>query len=346
MRGFLLKCAILLGETGLYRFLKPGRLPIFLLHRIDESETHLSGKISVGTLRKYLDYLSANNFRVLGMEEFCSILERGAAFPSKSLVFTIDDGFYDHHDLAARVFEEYGFPLNFFVITGLLDQKLWPWDDQVSYAFNHSEVSKVRITLPSGSGYCANLESNDLKATIRQIRNSLKSEKQQAIYAWITSELYPKLEVPFPEKIPDAYRPMSWQDARSLRARGHGVFPHTYSHRILSALPRDEKRFEINESRKRIQQELGFDPKVFAYPTGRQSDYDSTDIEELKSAGFELAFNTIQEYAKHGNPPFEMPRFSLPQKYSEFLQIVNGLEELKRDWRVSGSFTPSLFSSR
>lgn len=248
-------------------------------------------------------------------------------------MFTIDDGFHDHHDVAAKVFDEFGFPLNFFVITGLLDQNLWPWDDQVAYVFKHTQVVQAAINLPSGIVYSVDLSEKSNKIVLREVREALKKGPQKDVYQWLKEELFRKLEVDFPSAVPLEYRPMAWSDARSLRERGHGVYPHTRSHRILSTLSPAEKREEIRCSLERVGNELSYSPTVFAYPTGRPADYDAADMEELRQAGFRMAFNTVPAYVRQGQDCFQLPRFSLPEGTAAFLQIVNRFEALKERLR-------------
>jgi len=345
MKSVILKVANLVGETGLYRWLCPGRVPVFMLHRVTNGNDDVPGEMTADRLRSYLRYLSRRGYRVLTMDQLWLFLDEGRAVPSKSVMFTIDDGFADHHDVAASVFDEFGFPLNFFVITGLLDMQLWPWDDHIAYAVNLTSIREANLRLPSGSEYSVNLAETSVKRTTREIRNALKVVNQERIYQWLHAEFYPKLEVDFPDTIPPEYRPMSWDDARSLHERGHGVYPHTYSHRILSTLALEEKQREINVARERVEQELAHRPDVFAYPTGRPSDYDRADIEEVKRAGFRMAFNTVPDYVKAGCGLYELPRFSLPENTPDFLQIVNRLEALKerlpRQPNLSRNFLPT-----
>lgn len=346
MKSSILKLANVIGQTGLFRFLRPNRIPVFMLHRVRDIEECNPGDTPTGSLREYLRYLADQDYRVLTMEELWGILDQGNPVPAKSVMFTIDDGFYDHHDVAAKVFDEFGFPLNFFVITGLLDRHLWPWDDQITYALSRTEAFQANLELPSGRVCLVDLQAKGVRQAVRDLRKVLKSEKQEKIYDWLRAELYQKVQVEFPSSIPEEYRPMSWQDARSLKARGHGVYPHTFSHRILSTLSPDEKRQEIHVARKRIEQELGFVPEVFAYPTGRLSDYDAADIAELKRVGFKMAFNTVPAYVGPSSCVYELPRFSLPGDLIHFIQIVNRLEALKEKIPGQPNFSQSSLPTR
>lgn len=331
LKSFAVKIANLVGETGLYRALFPGAIPVFMLHRFTDEVGEIAGALSADLLRDYLRYLSTHGYHVLSMDELWNSLNRGSPVPSKAVMFTIDDGFYDHHDVVAAVFDEFGYKLNFFVITGLLDRELWPWDDQVVYALNRASVGKADIQLPSGERFSLDLQQLSLRDAARGIRTALKTYGQDHIYDWIRTVLFKQLNVEFPPGVPKAYHPMTWDDARSLRRRGHGVYPHTRSHRILSALPDAERRFEILESQKRVQAELNFFPEIFAYPTGRLVDYGAADINILKQAGFTMAFNTVPTYVnlRSGQDPYAIPRFSLPENLADFLQIVNRFEAVK-----------------
>ena len=304
-----------------------------MLHRVTDGDDGVPRGLPADQLRSYLRYLTARGYQVLSMDELWQCLHEGQPISSKSVMFTIDDGFYDHHDVAARVFDEFGFPLNFFVITGLLDQELWPWDDQVSYALGHASVMQRDLRLPSGADYSVNLEVASANATVKELREALKTGPQSEIYRWLREELFTKLDVDFPASAPPEYRPMSWRDAKSLRERGHSVYPHTCTHRILSTLNAAEKREEIRASVKRVEEELGYSPQVFAYPTGRPADYDGDDMRELGQAGFNMAFNTVPAYVTQGQDYYQLPRFSLPENPADFVQIVNRFEALKERLR-------------
>ncbi|MBW0146446.1 polysaccharide deacetylase family protein [Marinobacter arenosus] len=263
------------------------------------------------------------------MDDLRAAFDHHKPLPSKSVMFTIDDGFFDHHDIAARVFKEFGYSLNFFVITGFLDRNLWPWDDQVAYALHRSKKEVIDLRLPSGKELTINLRHDDIGDVVYSLRSTLKKESQSDLYAWLEKGLYPALGVEYPHEIPTSYRPMSWSDARTLRDAGHGVYPHTCTHRILSTLSVDEKQSEIEMSIRRVEAELDYLPDIFAYPTGRRSDYDQLDIERLQRSGIKLAFNTIPGYVRADRNSLELPRFSLPCDFDDFRQIVNRFEAFK-----------------
>lgn len=333
MKKAIVRVANFIGETGIYHRLCPANLPVFMLHRVHDDSCPQIGGLHANQLRAFLGYLAARHYRVLTMGEVRDIVVRKATIPPKSVVFTIDDGFFDHYQIAARVFDEFAFPLNFFVITGFLDGQLWPWDDQVAWAIKHASLKAAEVRLPDSQPVHLDLSGANATATLKTLRERLKKIDQENIYHWIRSELFPATGAGFPDGVPAEYAPMSWDNARDLVARGHGVYPHTCSHRILSTLEKFQGQSEILESRKRVEEELAEKSGIFAYPTGRPDDYGSNDVELLKSEDFDIAFNTVTDYIRPGAQPFDLPRFSLPESEEDFRQVVNRFEALKNRLR-------------
>lgn len=329
LKNAVLRIANLVGETGCYRFLCPETVPVFMLHRVYAGEKNSAGAISVEMLRSFLTYLKEHDYRVLKVDELCHILSCDSSISPKTVVFTVDDGFFDQYELAAPVFDEFGYPLNFFVISDFLDGRLWPWDVQITYALNQSHLERVKVSLPSGQSHNVELASDGPRLAARKLRDELKCGPQSYLYDWIKVELYNNLNVRFPNDVPSVHRAMSWNDARELKNRGHGVYPHTCTHRILSTLTVQERRREIEDSQKRVEMELGDRSILFAYPTGRPTDYGQTDVDFLARCGFKLAFTTVPEYVQRGQNLLELPRFSLPENMVAFQQIVNRFEAFR-----------------
>lgn len=334
MKNAVLKLANVVGDAGCFRFLCPEAVPVFMLHRVYDGESTIAGGISAEVLRAHLSYLSTRGYRVLTMDELFCIMCGEGSLDSKSVMFTIDDGFADQYEIASRVFDEFGFALNFFVITRFLDGDLWPWDVQIIYAFFRSPEQNVEVILPSGDAYSIELAGRDPRVSARKLRDVLKTGPQDVLYDWIRLELFKRLRVQFPADVPPPFKAMSWADARSLLTSGHGVYPHTLSHRILTTLSSEERQSEIHESAQRIQNELGSRPYIFAYPTGRKTDYDQTDVDQLKRCGFKMAFTTVPGYVQRGQTLLELPRFSVPTNPDDFRQIVNRFEAFKYRFRA------------
>ena len=65
---------------------------------------------------------------------------------------------------------------------------------------------------------------------------------------------------------------------------------------------------EIEYSNQRFIKELGFKPKLFAYPYG---EYDKKTLEIVKGSGFEAAFGQHSGVAHISSGIFELPRYAM-----------------------------------
>ncbi|MGZ0188824.1 MAG: polysaccharide deacetylase family protein [Alphaproteobacteria bacterium] len=105
---------------------------------------------------------------------------------------------------------------------------------------------------------------------------------------------------------------MSWDDIRKALDDGFDIGAHTVSHAHLADLPLSEVRREINHSNKRFQEELGFVPKLFAYPYGEAS----LDVRKIiKDAGYIAAFGQHSGVLHKSEDMLYLPRFALNEKY-------------------------------
>jgi peptidoglycan/xylan/chitin deacetylase (PgdA/CDA1 family) len=81
---------------------------------------------------------------------------------------------------------------------------------------------------------------------------------------------------------------MGWPHLLRLLDWGFAIGSHTLTHPELSALPRDEARHEIVESRARLERGLGRAITSFCYPFG---EWDETTYRLVRAAGYTAACN-------------------------------------------------------
>ncbi len=306
--------------------------PIFVLHRVhDGSGTRGHSAVHV---ERCLALLRRHRFRPLALPELAHRLAADEPLPPKSVVFTIDDGFADHAEIAGPLFTRYDVPLTCFVITGFLDGTLWPWDDQIAHALTQSPLPGFTLPLPAeGAAWQVDLADPGARAAaIGALRKQLKTDPQDRLYDWLPT-LYAAAAVEVPERAPEACRPMRWDDATRFVAAGHTIAPHTVSHRILARLGDAESRAEITRSVARVHAMTGEAPRVFAYPTGRAADFTARDRGFAAAAGIDCAVSTEPRTMVAGDHALALPRFSLPDSVEDFVQYLSFVELLKERLR-------------
>ena len=324
-------CHPLVG--ALFRPVTSDLAAIFTLHRIDDPALGIHGH-TPEFLRTTLRYLRHEGYNLISLAHVYKRL-RGEIPPlRKAIVFTIDDGFIDQATIAAPIFAEFDCPLTIFLITGFLDRKLWPWDDQVSYVFSKTQRQKLAVRIGD----------NDLQYDIPSVAQRVACAKdfRKRVKLVTESEMLQALEdlarnagVDIPKEPISPYLPMTWDMARKLENEGVTFAPHTVSHPILSRLTRERVQYEISESWRRMQEELAHPLPVFAYPTGRRIDFGIREIKILQEEGL---FGAITMEPGHSDLtqrklgryiPYQLNRYALPNNIEDVMQYCSWLEPAK-----------------
>ena len=131
---------------------------------------------------------------------------------------------------------------------------------------------------------------------------------------------------------------MNWNQIRELVDNGVLVGSQTKSHPHLHRLSSKQILNEIEYSNKRFIKELGFKPKLFAYPYG---EYDNKTIEIVKGSGFEAAFGQHSGVAHISSGIFELPRFAMNKNYGDLTRLklaTNALPIIIKDISPEDNF--------
>ncbi|MBT3979156.1 MAG: polysaccharide deacetylase family protein [Rhodospirillaceae bacterium] len=131
----------------------------------------------------------------------------------------------------------------------------------------------------------------------------------------------------------DAKRPghMTWAQLRALAAAGVSIGNHSGSHGHLPDASRDSLEEELTRSNARFRAELGFAPKLLAYPYG---EFVLREKQAAQAAGFIAAFGQHSGVAHSGEDLYGLPRFALNERFAaveRFRLAGNGLPLPVRD---------------
>ena len=307
-------------------------IPIFMIHRIAVKGQPNTG-ITPDHLRCCLNYLKKAGYTFVSLEELILSLKNQTTLPEKSIVFTMDDGFADQALAAAPIFLEFNCPLTFFVISGLLDRVLWPWDAKVSWIIDNSKQSLLKIHFEDELVEVELGNTRKRHQARQKVRDIIKEMDAETIPD-ILSRLAQDADVSLPEAAPASFQPLDWEMARELEASGIRFAPHSQTHRILSKLNRSSAEKEIMDSWGTLKKELANPLKVFCYPTGRTLDFGPRETGILKEAGFLGAVATIPGFAEPGKHSaeqlFRLPRFELPDNMTDFIHYCSWIAHIRR----------------
>ncbi|SKB05430.1 Polysaccharide deacetylase [Prosthecobacter debontii] len=271
------------------------------------SDTSLHLKVSV--FRALCRHLAVY-YHVMPLREMVAILRAGDELPDRAVALSFDDGYASNYDLAFPILNELRLPATVFLATGFLDGTAPLWFQQVDLA--------LAATGTKGGA--------ELEETLNQLKqwpdDAMRREvAQMAAHSGHAS-------------VPDCARPLSWDQVREMQRSGIIDFGgHTHTHPILTRCSLEKQRWEIETCRDRIREEVGFAPKIFAYPNGGPEDWTEETQKLAREAGFEAALTMISGRIKPGVDLMTLPRYGTPGSLWEIEATVSGAFEMARKWR-------------
>ncbi len=105
---------------------------------------------------------------------------------------------------------------------------------------------------------------------------------------------------------------MNWDQIREMARAGVTIGTHSVSHAHLPMLSAAAIEEELAKSNKRFEKELGFKPRLFAYPYGEAS---RAVMAAARAAGYLAAFSQYSGVAHGKSNFFYLPRFALNERY-------------------------------
>ncbi len=308
---------------------------VFMLHRMACPELGTGGH-RAEDLRAFLSYLRRRKIRVVPVCQMIREARAGGMDRGGPLVsFTLDDGYQDQAVIAAPIFREFGVPATLFPVTEFLDGARWMWWDRLSLLFSEAPSGTYRLPLPGGGPESVTLDSSQARTQHRQrfewlFKSFPAKERDELLVRW-----QDELRVALPDKPPERFAPMTWDQARDCEAMGITIGPHTVTHPILSRESTEQVRWEMAESWRRLQKEVSAPVPVYCYSNGTPRDFGRREMKIAGELGLEGALSTIAGYLRLAPPPhgdavdpeahFALPRYSLPGDMPGFKRVVTGL---------------------
>jgi len=114
---------------------------------------------------------------------------------------------------------------------------------------------------------------------------------------------------------------------------------HTHKHPILANLSAADQRDEVRLSVEHLTEVLGEAPRYFAYPSGRDSDFDEASVEAVRAAGLDAAFTTIESAYTGEEGVHRIPRLGVGEGMSlRRLGLKIGLPWYSRSNRIETKY--------
>lgn len=290
------------------------QVAILMYHRIFETTIDPWDLcVSPTHFEEHLQYLR-QHYSVMSLQTLMRSLSDGR-LPYRAVVLTFDDGYVDNLLNARPLLEQYDVPATVFVSTGYVDEDREFWWDELERLLLVNPNVPEQIALSINGTVC----HWDLSEGSKSSADSLQGVRER-VYSGLHQLLRPlsqdqrdpimetlRFQIQGGEGGRPEYRAMTSQEVCQIAEGGlMDVGSHTHTHPVLSAHPEDVQRWEMFESKKRLEAMLGRPVTTFCYPYGEAG---ITTPRLAAEAGFSGACATVKGSVTSAADPYKLSRF-------------------------------------
>lgn len=251
---------------------------------------------------------------------------RSGTVPDRAIAVTFDDGYLNNLTQATPILERFAVPATVFAIVNPISEgrEFW-WDELGALLLRPGQLpSELEIPdgqLPLDVGPGANYTESDFQADHSYREGVGVPSERIGLYtrAWerlmplrhdVRNDALTQMAAQLGATVEhrDNYVPVTPDQLQEMDRTIVDVGAHTMSHPLLPKLSPKQQQFEIFESKRMLENQLGRPVTTFSYPFGGRN---TATIEAARRAGFDFACTTVQETVSAANQSHELPRFDV-----------------------------------
>ena len=303
--------------AGIYHVLdklfKNKAVYMMMYHKIaDIEDNYYSQDIAVkkGELLRQVEYFR-RKYDCISMSEAVGKIANKEVLDRDYLVFTFDDGYMDNLSLGLDIYSKHNIKPIVYLTANSIENRSPIWTEVVDYILLEAHEPSVEMVLSGEKIVIQAKDKRDIGALGSRIKELLKKLPQDEIRMQLEN-----MARTFGVSIDSARGELlDWEGIKALVNAGWEVGSHTMNHINLAAEAEDTVTKELMESGKLINERIGFATVHFAYPYGKESNYNHTSIEAVKRY-YKSAVTTVEGINRPGDDIYLLKRIMVANHHS------------------------------
>ena len=339
--ALLRACLEVIHYSGLSQLLRgkfQGLGSIFCLHHICPGGGLQTGfapnsklEITPEFLEQIILLVRKRGLETLSLAEAVARLKEPKPNQKLFAVFTLDDGYKDNQIYGQPVFDRLNCPYTVFVSPKIVDGSCELWWRALEHIIAENEKFSATFADQTFNIDLRNEAEKNAAWNMLSFKMAALPELEQR---QIIQELAKRYKLDLQQLCLSVA--MTWDEIRKLNQDPLcTIGAHTMNHFSVKKLTDDQCNFELRESKRIIEKELGEPAEFFAYPYGDEPAAGPRDFTIAENAGFEASVTTRKGvvFSGHKNHPQALPRIMVSGRYQK-LRYIDAL--------ISGSPTALL----
>ncbi|MFS8066800.1 MAG: polysaccharide deacetylase family protein [Byssovorax sp.] len=269
-----------------------GMASILMFHRVLEPKPGIHPgwlraiEIEPDLIARLVERLRRTGHEIVSLDELHETLVKRRKPRAKLVTMTFDDGYVDAYTTIHPLLTSYDVPFTVYLTTDFPDRRIAPWWYLLDERLSRSKTLEVRIHGRDIS--CPVATPRQVDAAFARVGALLDAGTPADRWA-LAAEVFGADEV---ARAMEALF-LSWDQVSALAAHPLvTIGAHTVSHAPLKLLSLEEARWEMVESRSRIEARIGKPVRHFAYPYGFPSLVGAREYALARECGFATAVTT------------------------------------------------------
>lgn len=169
----------------------------------------------------------------------------------------------------------------------------------------------------------------------------LKELEVPATFFIVADAIESERVMPWDENLPKRLSWMTWNQVREMRQQGFEIGSHTLTHPDLGKIRGETAKREIVDSKKKIQDRLGEEISLFAYPFGRRSNMTEENRAHVREAGYRCCCAVVGGRVFRKSNPFDLLRAPVDRWWRDETDVHYELRTLVWKWAFRGDAGPN-----
>lgn len=276
---------------------------VITYHGIVEERAHAFWERNFTRFADFKDHIDFfSKYKILSTDELIEHLKTARPPEVPCFYITFDDG-YKNNLIAADFLAKRRIPWTIFLSTGCISKGDYIWTVDLGLMFRYTKVSALHF---GSEEFAMTTEDQKVAAfnAIRKLIKKMNAHDRKQVMVTLQDLTGAQDLASWREKAP-SFEMLNWDSARQLSGAAeigsHGVY-HELLHKDQDP---SVTEYELHESRRQIEMNIGKPCRVLAYPNG---DFSDKTKEVAASCQYQLAFSVIE-----GALAFPADRFALPR---------------------------------
>jgi peptidoglycan/xylan/chitin deacetylase (PgdA/CDA1 family) len=271
------------------------QVTILAYHRVldIDGRTHLQCdtdiiSASIANFKWQMEYIK-QHFTPISFATLITHIDNGKPLPPGAVIVTFDDGYSDNYTNAFPVLRKLGIPATIFITTDYIDKGELFWFDAIKSAILSTERNEL---VYNGNKLALTPFKEQRQDVSKQILSYLKNVKNPIRHDVLNS-LLAQLLNDSPKCGEGLHRPLDWLEVQEMAGNGIEFGSHTVTHPNLLQLDNKALAYELEESKRQIENKLGKACQVIAYPIGGKTAFDERVCRAVSDAGYRLGVSYL-----------------------------------------------------